>query len=259
MSRIPENHFLRTTKIAHRGLWGGDIPENSMKAFQKCCDIGMAIEIDVYITSDKHVVIFHDTNLKRMTGLDKNIHDCTLAELKELRLDGTDQTIPTLKELLAIAEGKAPLLIEIKDLLVDTPLIAPYLLEAIKDYKGEFAIQSFHPLAVKYFKDNAPHIIRGQLSADFTIPAYAKMCEQETMIKPLFAWYDKFKIKELGMNEVTEPDFVSYDEKSLPNNYVDKARKEDKVIIAWTLTSQERQNEIKEYFDNIIFEFYMPK
>ena len=63
--------------IAHRGLHGGDIPENSMPAFERAVDNGYNIELDVHITIDGVVVVFHDDTLTRVCGVDKKIADCT--------------------------------------------------------------------------------------------------------------------------------------------------------------------------------------
>ncbi len=241
--RIEKDNWLRNTRICHRGLWGKDVPENSMLAYQKAVDNGFAIEIDVYLTSDNEIVIHHDPTTLRMCGVDKKISSCTLKELKELRLDGTSETIPTLKELLKITEGKSPLLIEIKSVSKNAGKLEEILYNILKDYKGEFAIQSFNPFSVKWFTENAPHIIRGQLASYFkgenTLP-----------------WYQKFMLKRLMFNGITKPDFISYDEKALPNIYVKRTKKQGKLLIAWTVTSMERQIELEKFCDNVIFENY---
>ncbi|MBO5477932.1 MAG: hypothetical protein J6A15_09305 [Clostridia bacterium] len=56
--------------VAHRGLFNKeDIPENSIKAFELCVQKGYAIELDVNMTKDGYLVVFHDANLKRMTEI----------------------------------------------------------------------------------------------------------------------------------------------------------------------------------------------
>ena len=115
MSRIPKNYWLLNRPVAHRGLWGGEIIENSLTAYRNAVEKGYPIEIDLYVTKDGKLVSFHDSTLKRMTGADGYIYEKTLAELKQLQLLGTDERIPTFDEVLEIAENKVPLLIEIKD------------------------------------------------------------------------------------------------------------------------------------------------
>ena len=93
--------FLTSIKIAHRGLYNNkDIPENSVAAFKNCEKYGFTTETDVHFSKDKKLIVFHDDNLKRMTGLDKNLSDCTLAEIKQLHLGNTNEKIPTLEEML---------------------------------------------------------------------------------------------------------------------------------------------------------------
>lgn len=243
-SRIPANHWLRNIKIAHRGLHDETIPENSLLSYQKAAELGLAIEIDVYLTLDDQIVVFHDSTLNRMTGVDKKITQCTLAELKQLRLNNTDQTIPTLQEVLDVCEGKSPLLIEIKGESTKVGKLEQIMYDMLKNYKGDFAIQSFNPFSVKWYADNAPEIIRGVLSSYF-------MGEK-------IKWYKKLLVKRLLMNGSINPDFVSYDQVNMPNNICKKERNKGRLIINWTVTSKEREEELREYYDNIIFENYMP-
>lgn len=243
--RIEKNHWILKTKIAHRGLWNDKIPENTLMAYQNASNEGYAIEIDVHLTKDGEVVSHHDNNTLRMTGVDKKICDCTLAELKELRILNSDEQIPTLKEILPIVKGKSPLLIEIKS--TSTSGVGPLekaLYDIIKDYDGDYAIQSFNPFSVKWYTDNAPNIIRGQLSSFYRGSD--------------LSFVKKFALKRLIFNKSTKVDFVSYQESDLPNRFVTKAKKQGKVIIAWTILSQKRSDELKGYADNIIFEHYTP-
>ena len=142
-NRIPENHWLRTKPIAHRGYWGGDVPENSRAAYERAAEKGYPIEIDVYLTKDEKIVSFHDGTLKRMTGGEGGVWDYTYEELQQFRLGNSQETIPLLSEVLAIAEGRSPLLIEIKEQKNEN--IVAKLLEALEGYAGEYAVQSFMP------------------------------------------------------------------------------------------------------------------
>ena len=156
--KIDKTHWLYTKKIAHRGLWNDDIPENSLPAYQNAVDNHYAIEIDLYKTTDGEIVVFHDKTLDRMTGVEGNIYEKTLAELKSLRLFGTENTIPTLSEVLEVVDGKTPLLIEIKDQPDKT--VVEDTIKLLRNYKGDFALQSFNPLYINKVKKLAPEIIR---------------------------------------------------------------------------------------------------
>lgn len=244
-SRIAKDHWLRTTKIAHRGLWGNGIPENSLTAFENAAKEGIAIEIDVHLTSDGYVVIHHDDTLKRMTGLDEKICNLTLSQIKEQRLLDTDETVPLLTELLPIAKGRSPLLIEIKSTSTNVGALEKALFDIIKDYDGEFAVQSFNPFSIKWYKDNAPQFLRGQLATKLdTRSGQSKI--------------NCFILNNLLLNGMTKPDFVSFDHNYLPKNAVKRERKKGREIIAWTVTSKKREEEIKDHCDNIIFEHFTP-
>lgn len=245
-TRIPEDHWLRTDKIAHRGFWGGNVPENSLAAFENAAQKGLAIEIDVHLTKDGHVVIHHDDTLTRMTGLDKKISDCTLDEIKAQCLNDTAEKVPLLSELLPIAKGRAPILIEIKSTSTKVGVLEKALLDVIEKYDGEYAVQSFNPLSVKWYKDNAPHILRGQLASHLDTS-----CGQSKL--------NCFMLNNLLLNNITKPDFVSYDQNFMPDKAVARERKKGREIIAWTVTSKKREDELKTLCDNIIFEGYTPE
>ena len=93
--RIDKDFWLFNKPIAHRGLWGGDILENSLPAYQNAVDKGYPIEIDLYSSKDGVLFSFHDDTLVRMTGTDGKIFDKTASELKELLLLSSDCEIPT--------------------------------------------------------------------------------------------------------------------------------------------------------------------
>ena len=104
-----------TEPIAHRGLWGDGVAENSLSAYKKAAENGYPVEIDLYLSKDGELFSFHDKTLDRMTGESGYIYDKTAAELKSLKLVGSDEGIPTFDQVLSVAENKIPLLIEIKN------------------------------------------------------------------------------------------------------------------------------------------------
>ena len=101
--------------IAHRGLHGEGIPENSMSAFSAAIEAGYAIETDVHFTADRQLALFHDDTLLRMTGDKRRISDCTMSELTALSLGATQERIPALSDLLSLCAGRVPILLEIKN------------------------------------------------------------------------------------------------------------------------------------------------
>ena len=158
--------MLNNLIIAHRGIHDNkSTPENSLKAFYKALIKKYPIELDIQLTKDNEIVVFHDKNLKRMTGVDKNIDDLTLNELTKLKLLKTNEHIPTLDEVLKLVNGKVLLDIEIKP----TPKykeICTLLNEKLKKYKGNVLVKSFDYRIPKWFKKNNPNIKRGLLLND---------------------------------------------------------------------------------------------
>ncbi len=150
---------------AHRGLFNEEIPENSLAAFARAAEAGFAIELDVQLSKDGTVMVFHDYTLTRMCGEDVRLADLTAAELAERRLKGSAEHIPTLAEVLAVVAGRVPLLVELKGESTNTALCAP-VAELLDAYKGPYVIESFNPMLLRWFKKHRPRVLRGLLSTN---------------------------------------------------------------------------------------------
>lgn len=242
MSRIDKNSFLFTRPISHRGLHNEHFPENSLSAFENSIKNNSPIELDVQLTKDNKLVVFHDDNLKRMTGVDKLINDADYNEIKNLKLCPmpyalyTD-TIPLFSEVLKFVNGRVPLLIEIKN-QIKAKNIEQATVDALKNYNGEFAIQSFNPKILLNVKKAAPDILLGQLSCFFRG-------------EKGLAWYKRFILKRMLYNGKLKPDFVSYDVRELPYRRVNK----NKIcVLAWTIRAENEIEKAKKYAHNYIFE-----
>ncbi len=155
--------FLRP--YAHRGLWSETAPENSLAAFRAAAEAGFGIELDVQLSKDGTVMVFHDYTLVRMCEKEGLLTDLTEAELRTLSLKGTSETVPTLAEVLQVVDGRVPLLIELKGETGDTSIV-PATLAVLEGYKGAWCMESFNPLLVRAVKKQAPHVVRGLLSSD---------------------------------------------------------------------------------------------
>ena len=145
--------FLLSNLIAHRGYYSLDksIPENSFPAFMLAIEKGYIIELDLHILKDGNVVVFHDDNLNRMTGVDKNIKDTVYSDIKNLRLQNTNNYIPLFKDVLNLINGRVPIIVEFKyDVRVG--LLEKAAMDILKNYNGEFVVKSFSPLSVLWFK-----------------------------------------------------------------------------------------------------------
>ena len=237
------NSWLVTKYIAHRGLHNDTIPENSLAALQNAIDHDYAIEIDLHPLEDGTPVLFHDETLNRLTGEDGYIKKVENVEsLKKLKLLNTQETIPTLEEALKFVNGQVPLLIEIKDYNM-TGTFEKAIYDILKDYKGEYAVMSFNPYSIKWFKINAPEVIRGQLSCFF---------KGEKLNGAL-----KFALKRMLLKKVADPQFIAYKWNELPNKYVNKVK--HLPLLAWPVPSQQEYMKVAKHCDNIIFEYFEPK
>ena len=144
------NSWLVEQPIAHRGLHDKDTPENSLAAFSKAIEAGYPIELDVRLIADGTVVVFHDNSLSRLTENDGYIKFLNKEDLKYLTLKDSEEKIPTFEEVLNLVNGQVPLLIEVKN-ESKVGQLESKVIELLKDYKGEYAVQSFNPYVLEYF------------------------------------------------------------------------------------------------------------
>ncbi len=184
--------FMRD--YAHRGLHGHGIPENSISAFGRAVEKGVGIELDVQLTKDGEVVVFHDYTTERMTGVEGKVAEMTLDELQCLNLAETDEKIPLFSEVLELIDGKIPILIELKGESSSTELCGK-LCRVLEGYNGDYIVESFNPLLLRAFAKLRPDVPRGILSANLTKTKGAL----------------GFALKNLLLNFLCRVDFVAYD------------------------------------------------
>lgn len=189
------NMDLLRIDYAHRGFHGEGAPENSLSAYSRAVEHGFGIEIDVQLSADGKIFVFHDETLKRMCGCDKKLSELTSSELRALRLADTDEQIPTLDEVLDLVDARVPLLIEVK-YYSRTKELCELLASRLDSYIGSFAVQSFDPRVLRYFKKKRPRFARGQLVGKI------KMRKGEN---PFVA----FALRHLLLNFLSRPDFIS--------------------------------------------------
>jgi glycerophosphoryl diester phosphodiesterase len=232
--------------IAHRGFHSGDseYPENSLKAFERAMRRGFSFELDVHLLSDGHVCVFHDPNTKRMTGVNRSIKELNSLEIKKMRLLESNQKIPLLEEVLSQIQGKIPILIEIKSKGVVGELESA-VSSVLSRYRGKYALLSFNPHTLRWFRENFPEAPRGQLAGGFkdkTVP----------MLRRLL-------LKNLLYNSISKPHFIGYDVRYLPSLPVAILRKRGIPIIGWTVRSFEELKRVRSFCNNIVFEGFDPE
>ena len=240
------NKFTKV-KYAHRGLHNEKRAENSMSAFLAAVRIGYGIELDVRLSKDGKLVVFHDDTLDRVCGVKGKVSDFTAKELAKFSLSGTGEGIPLFTDVLAAVNGRVPLLVEIKESGVNTDT-AEAVCEVMKHYKGLYLIESFSPFALRVVKKRMPEVNRGILS--FRYIGYTKYAKLPYLMLQL-----------LMFNFICRPSFIAFDHRSPRSLGLVLVRAIFKVpTFAWTVCSQEEDDLArKNGFSTVIFEKYCPK
>ncbi|MBQ1272695.1 MAG: glycerophosphodiester phosphodiesterase [Clostridia bacterium] len=229
-------------EYAHRGLHTKAVPENSLRAFQGAVDRGLGIELDVQLSKDGQVVVFHDLTLNRVAGVDGKVIDYTAEELSKMSLNGQPDGIPSLKQVLELVDGKIPLIIEVKIPGFDLS-VCPKLFDLLDEYKGPYCVESFHPFVLDWLRKNRPDVLRGQLSSNFFGHG------EEGNKLQLFA------VKNLLLNVIARPDFIAYDIR-YPNTWAFRLCRDvwKALPIGWTIRTEEELEEAKKHFAGWICE-----
>lgn len=184
---------------AHRGLHNKpQVPENSMAAFRAALEKGYGIEFDIHLLKDGNIAVIHDAALIRTTGAEGFIEDLTTEDLKNYRLEGTEEVIPTFRELLDLYAGKAPLVIELKPVGSNHEALVDAAVAQLEGYEGAWCMESFDPRCLMVLKKKYPKILRGFLSEDF-VKTDSKM-----------VWPLRFVLTHCLPNFLTVPDFIAY-------------------------------------------------
>lgn len=235
--------------LTHRGLFNNfDIPENSIKAFKKTVNNGFGTELDVQLTTDNKLVVFHDETLLRMCGIDKKLTDCSYEELQSYRLLNTNEHIPLFSDVLDLLNEDTPLIVEIKP-EGDYIKTCKEAVKLLKTYKRNFTMESFNPKVVSFLKKNHPEIIRGQLAYNML-----KDNKSKTNI------FIKFICTNLLLNFITKPDYIAYDINNMNNlsfRIISKIYKAE--CVAWTCKSDKDIDKCKDYYQQFIFDSFVPK
>ena len=232
---------LRGWNYAHRGLHGNGLPENSMAAFKAALDHGYGIELDIHLLADGNLAVIHDSALKRTTGQDGNVEDLTTEQLVNYKLEGTEETIPTFRQLLDLYDGKAPLIVELKPVKGNHAALCEAACKMLDSYNGVYCLESFDPRCIHWLKKNRPDLIRGQLTEDF-------VHNTKSPLHPVL----KFILTHQLENFLCRPDFIAYkfrDRKTISMTLCKKLWKLETVT--WTLVS-------KEEYDTAVAEGWIP-
>ena len=240
---------------AHRGLWNTNAPgennrpENSLAAFRAAVDKGYGIELDVHRTKDGALVVHHDDSLKRMTGVDIRIADSTLADVRACKLPN-GEPIPTYDEVLDVVAGRIPMVVEVKVEQSNHAELCRAVNERMQRYTGPWCLESFSPSAVKWFRLNAPEVIRGQLAFDHAGQG-----------KTAFLFLRNLGIATMLQNWYARPDFIAFEAKSVKWHSlpIHLLRLMKPWFVAWTVRSQADMDKYRKNWDLQIFEKFEAK
>jgi glycerophosphoryl diester phosphodiesterase len=250
MQRPPLPRAFLRAPIAHRALHDrarGRI-ENSPAAIRAARAAGYAIEIDLQLSKDGVPMVFHDEDLGRLTGEAGWVWDRTAAELGQIRLKDSEETIPTLAQVLALVGGAVPLLIEIKDqtmAMAETDgRLEAAAVAALAPYSGPVALMSFNPHCLAHLARLAPHLPRG-----ITTSAYG----------PDWAPLDPAtcdRLREIPDYDRVGASFISHEAADLGRPRVAELKAAGAAVLCWTVTSPEIEAEARKVAQNITFEGY---
>lgn len=223
-----KRQFRLAEHYAHRGYHDKpQIPENSLAAFRRAVEYGLPSEFDVHLIADGSLVVFHDDDLERQTGVQGFIVDYDISNLRKLRLEGTDEVIPTFDEVLDVYEGTGlPLLIELKSDRGNYKELVRAVAERLDSYKGEYVVESFDPRVVIEYRRQRPDVIRGQLAQDFF---------REHAGLP---YYQVIMLSSMVLNVLAKPDFIAYKYEDRDNRVLKATiKKGDYDEALWTIQS----------------------
>ncbi len=246
-SRREKMKKYKNLSYAHRGLHSDGCEENSVSAFRRAVEAGYAIELDVRLSKDGELVVFHDDTLDRVTAESGRVDAKTREELSKIKLGKTEDTVPTFSEVLSLVDGKVPLLVEIKE-DAGSYAVTEKCVEVLRSYKGDFIIESFNPLALARVRELMPEALRGILSQSF-------------LKEKQYRTPTHFLLSIMALNFLCRPDFIAFNHKHSANMALRLSRWLFRVpTLAWTTRSKEEEERaLKKGFDGVIFENYIPR
>ena len=201
--------FTHAQYVAHRA-GGVEAPENTVKGIEAAYENGaFGAEIDIQRTSDGYYVVNHDNDFKRVAGVAKKPSEMTLAEVKELRVDG--EPVPTYEEILDAGKDKVTLFVELK---------------------GETADEKMADDAVKAIKEKGMEKQAVLISLKYDILEYIeqKYPEMETGYLAFFSFGD---IEEMPF------DYLALEEEISTDDAIENIHAKNKKVMVWTVNDPE--------------------
>lgn len=242
---------LDGVRCAHRGLHDVDAgrPENSLSAFRAAAEAGFGAELDVHLMADGALAVVHDSDLKRVCGKSAKIEDLRREDLADYPLLGSGESIPLLEDVLAVFQDRGPLIIELKAARGNAAVLTDAVMERLKDWRGTYCLESFHPAVLVRLRKAWPAVLRGQLSQRFG-PG-----DRTGMGRPADWAMTHLLVCALG-----RPDFVAYDHRNADEPSLRLARRLWHVHeVYWTVRDRQTMLRLEEQGGTVIFERFVPE
>lgn len=247
MNPLPQAFLHRP--LAHRALHGPGAPENSRAAVSRALIAHYGIEIDVQLSKDGQAMVFHDYDLRRLTGAQGPVQQRTAQDLMRLSLKDTQETVPRLTDILDLVAGRVPLLIEIKDqdgaMGPNIGTLEAATADALKGYVGPVAVMSFNPHSVAEMARLAPDVPRGLTTSAYTAKDW-----------PTLPAATRNTLRAIPDYTRTGSCFISHEATDLSRPRVAELKRDGAHILCWTIRSTEAEAEARKVADNVTFEGY---
>ena len=247
--------------IAHRGLFdnSAQAPENTLSAFRKAVTEDFGIELDVQLTKDNRVIVIHDSDLIRTSGINKKIQDCTFEMLQEYRIFSSNEQVPGFSEVLSLINGTVPLIVELKSESLSDSKLCERVSQCLDTYNGPFCIESFNPVIVNWFRVHRPEYLRGFLSTDHAKNRAGSAPLPSSLQKLAGLSIRNFVLTNCLMNFLIRPDFIAY-------NIQYKNQLSYRICtglfgigkVGWTIQNEEELKTAELSFDVLIFDSFQP-
>ena len=248
-----KHRFLIERPFAHRGYHSRslidpkNIIENSLGAFKLAIENNFSIEMDIHLTKDLEIIVFHDFFLGRLTTKTGFVSSKNSNYIKQAKLSN-NEPVPTIEDALNLVDGRVPILLEIKfsnHLKKNFEVFTRVLEKKLKGYNGDVALMSFSFDLIKYIRERN---LFGRIPLGLT-----------TSFPTIETLDNKIKNNKIE-NEIisNKLQFISQDWKGINNSRIKRLKKLGVAILSWTITSKEIEKSLEGLVDNITFEGYEP-
>lgn len=215
-----DTSWLTRQAYAHRGLHDAATPENSLAAFAGAIEKGLGIECDLRPSADGRAMVFHDADLERLTGRAGLTQRHLVGELSAMTLLGSDERIPTLRDMLEMIAGEAPLLLELKtDRREGVQTLCRAVRRDLEGYAGKVAVMSFDPRVCSWFSSRMPNMVRGLVITEE---------DARTLSGAIRRWLSLWRAR---------PHFLAYDIRDLPSRFATQHTGARRPLLSWTVRS----------------------